>query len=631
MRLLLLTISLISVFNLGWCQCTLTVSDDIDLCKDNQTVYLTASAKNALYYKWSPATGLNADNIANPLATPTKTTTYYIEALVTNPKELVYNGSFEEGNKGFSSAYKYTPDAMANIKNLSAGQYAISKSPLDVHNCFVPCIGDGKMLIVNGANKPNVVIWSQTIEVEKETDYAFSAFLQNVTCGGGSMASLQFSINDVLIGPVFQSDSIPCITSRFYSIWNSKNNTTAVISIINQATKEGGNDFVLDNISFRKSCLLFDSVKVSINRHFFHRTVEICLGDSFYVQGRYQKRSGQYYDKYINAKGCDSIISTDVIVVFDVINKNVALCEGDSLFIKNKYIKADGLFTDTVISRLGCKALEKTVVFTITPRYSYYSHEMCESDNFRFGKKIVNQTGVYTDTVFRQHCPDTIKTLQLSVLPYPTDTFKYKVCRGDSINIHGRFFSTDTVVIDTIPVKAVCDSIAVSVIKMKGVPLKLEDTAAYCGTDFAVIDAGNYKSYLWNTGETVQTVRSIEEKVYHVTVRDSTNCTYTDTVIVVERCKPLYFIPNSFTPNGDGTNDFFTISTHNVYEMDFKIIDRWGEVVFYTQNPHFAWDGHYKNEKLPLGMYLWTGTFVGMNKAGYNIRQNETGYILLLD
>lgn len=631
MKLLLLTILFNLAFNLGWCQCLLTVSDDIDLCRDNQTAYLNASAKNALYYKWSPSVGLNADNIANPLVTATTTTTYYVEALVTDPKELVYNGSFEEGNKGFSSDYKYTPDAIATIKNLSAGQYAIASLPSLVHNCFVSCTSNGNMLIVNGANKPNVVVWSQTIEVEPGTDYAFSAILQNVTCGGGSMASLQFSINNVLIGPVFQSDSITCVKSKFYTMWNSQKNTVAVISIVNQATKDGGNDFVLDNISFRKSCILFDSVKVSINRHFFSRSVEICLGDSIYAEGRYQKRSGRYHDKYINAKGCDSVIRTDVTVIFDVINKEVALCEGDSLLIKNKYVKTGGLFTDTAISRLGCKALEKTVVFTVIPKYSYYAHEMCESDNFRFGKKIVNQTGIYTDTVFRQHCPDTIKTLRLSVFPHPKDTFKYKVCIGDSVNIRGRFFSTDTIVTDTIPIQDICDSIVVSVVKMKGLPLKLDDTVSYCGADFALINAGNYESYLWNNGETGQTIRSNEEKQFYVTVKDSTNCSYTDTVIVVERCKPLYFIPNSFTPNGDGRNDFLTISTHNVCGMDFKIIDRWGEVVYETQDPQFAWDGNYKTKALPIGMYQWTGSFIGRNKGGYEIKQNDTGYILLLE
>lgn len=70
-----------------------------------------------------------------------------------------------------------------------------------------------------------------------------------------------------------------------------------------------------------------------------------------------------------------------------------------------------------------------------------------------------------------------------------------------------------------------------------------------------------------------------------------------------------YYVPNSFTPNGDGINDqFIPILTEgldlNVYE--FKIYNRWGEVVFSTTDALQGWDGKFDGSNVEYGTYVWT-------------------------
>ena len=69
------------------------------------------------------------------------------------------------------------------------------------------------------------------------------------------------------------------------------------------------------------------------------------------------------------------------------------------------------------------------------------------------------------------------------------------------------------------------------------------------------------------------------------------------------------FVPNSFTPNGDGDNDFFSVQTLNIDIASFELLifDRWGKVVFESDNQTTSWNGLYQNSgaEVPIGVYNW--------------------------
>ncbi|WP_181358341.1 gliding motility-associated C-terminal domain-containing protein [Taibaiella chishuiensis] len=63
-------------------------------------------------------------------------------------------------------------------------------------------------------------------------------------------------------------------------------------------------------------------------------------------------------------------------------------------------------------------------------------------------------------------------------------------------------------------------------------------------------------------------------------------------------------IPNAFTPNGDGRNDIFQISNFsNEKLIDFRIFNRWGTILFRSTDPKNGWDGTYKGQEQPMGVY----------------------------
>lgn len=65
-------------------------------------------------------------------------------------------------------------------------------------------------------------------------------------------------------------------------------------------------------------------------------------------------------------------------------------------------------------------------------------------------------------------------------------------------------------------------------------------------------------------------------------------------------------VPNAFTPNGDGINDVFKIIAPSSYKIKkFVIYNRWGDLLFRRDNPHKAWDGNFKNQPQPVGLYVY--------------------------
>jgi gliding motility-associated-like protein len=65
------------------------------------------------------------------------------------------------------------------------------------------------------------------------------------------------------------------------------------------------------------------------------------------------------------------------------------------------------------------------------------------------------------------------------------------------------------------------------------------------------------------------------------------------------------FIPNAFSP-GDG-NPYFEIYTNQVFDkFEVEIFDRWGELVYESDNQYFGWDGSYRANPAPMGVYVFT-------------------------
>ena len=65
------------------------------------------------------------------------------------------------------------------------------------------------------------------------------------------------------------------------------------------------------------------------------------------------------------------------------------------------------------------------------------------------------------------------------------------------------------------------------------------------------------------------------------------------------------FVPEAFSPNGDGSNDVLFVRGPGIASMGFTVWDRWGEKVFESEQPANGWDGTRHGEQMPSGVYLY--------------------------
>jgi gliding motility-associated-like protein len=98
-----------------------------------------------------------------------------------------------------------------------------------------------------------------------------------------------------------------------------------------------------------------------------------------------------------------------------------------------------------------------------------------------------------------------------------------------------------------------------------------------------------------------------ETHTYFVEVSDSQGCHKTDSVVVVVRKRPCeqsnIYVPNAFSPNGDGKNDVLYVRGNGITQIYFAVFDRWGQKMFETSDLSKGWDGKFKGARLDPAVF----------------------------
>ena len=121
----------------------------------------------------------------------------------------------------------------------------------------------------------------------------------------------------------------------------------------------------------------------------------------------------------------------------------------------------------------------------------------------------------------------------------------------------------------------------------------------------------------------------IEQQYYiELYVENQNGCSDTVYGTQIVEGEYAFFLPNSFTPNGDGLNDsFFPVGDKiSVENYSFKIFNRWGELIFSTNDFNEKWDGTYQNNALSSDVFIWKIDLVDSQSGE---EKSLKGYVLL--
>lgn len=131
------------------------------------------------------------------------------------------------------------------------------------------------------------------------------------------------------------------------------------------------------------------------------------------------------------------------------------------------------------------------------------------------------------------------------------------------------------------------------------------DTAICLESGYVLRPGNQFATYTWQDGSATSQYLVTEYGEYAVTVSNSHGCTASDTVLFSPGCPARLYVPNAFSPNGDGVNDTFRAYGLEVVQFELQVFDRWGGQVFTSNNLNEGWDGNFRGEEMGAGVFAY--------------------------
>lgn len=156
------------------------------------------------------------------------------------------------------------------------------------------------------------------------------------------------------------------------------------------------------------------------------------------------------------------------------------------------------------------------------------------------------------------------------------------------------------------------------------------DTLTTCWTMPVALNASGADTYSWSPDlhlsclDCPNPLADPSDTTLYTVTGTSGSCTGTATVLVNIKC-PDVFVPSAFTPNGDNVNQFFKVEFpigFVVTDFTLMVFDRWGQMVFHTNDQNEGWDGTFNGKPFSTGVFVWM--FRGKDRDGRSVSVNRT-------
>jgi gliding motility-associated-like protein len=237
----------------------------------------------------------------------------------------------------------------------------------------------------------------------------------------------------------------------------------------------------------------------------------------------------------------------------------------------------------------------------------------------------ISQTGDYSVIVTNFHACTLTDTIHVDVVKNLSATIDTSICWGRKYMAEGKWQSTGGTYYDTIMMQHGCIKIVTTHLSVK------PEVIVNIGKDTCVVKGNTMElhahvvgaeDYTWTGGSHDSLLTVGSPGIYWVKVTVN-KCEGLDTV-QVNKCPEFFsfYLPNAFTPNGDGINDFFVPTGKNIGSFHMLIYNRWGQLLFETSDPGQGWDGTYNNEYCETGIYIYIVNYSNVDFPGEEIKNS---------
>lgn len=255
---------------------------------------------------------------------------------------------------------------------------------------------------------------------------------------------------------------------------------------------------------------------------------------------------------------------------------------------------------------------------TVNPDYvlNLPAITICEGETAMILGQTTGVAGMYNLELQKVNGCDSTITQELKV---ESTSIEQTVvfCPGGSVEVFDSVFTTAGKICNTEPNSTGCLVTTCVTVKQATNPQVPEQDSALVIAlgDAVVIETSNdYATYEWtppgdlscaDCPDPVATPDSSTK--FLLVVTDGNGCRDSAVYRIFVCDNEQVFIPNAFTPNGDGANDFFRVVPHEGAEviLSLKVFDRWGQKVYEGSGVTAQWDGKINNKPAPSDVYVW--------------------------
>lgn len=529
---------------------------------------------------------------------------------------------------------------------------------------------NGNMMIVNASYQPGDFFVKQVDGLCPNTTYEFAAWIFSLlrphACQDtGIKPNITFNI-ETTTGTVLQTYATGDISSsgdwKQYGFFftTSVGTGSVILRMTNNAPGGCGNDVMLDDITFRPcGPLVLAAIDGSKD------SVDVCTGDNAvftlhadvsagYSDPVYQWQvstdngisyidiAGATQTTYIRSATDDAGRYLYKLAVSQKENSHVSGCSILSNIVAvgvNEYPVVDAASKGYCTEDTLFLSANGGATFSWTGPLNFNSSEQ----NPFIPDAVLGNNGTYhVKATSSKGCTSLDSTVaSLSELPTVNAGKNEEICKGNSVQLQSTGSNNITTYqwtpVTGLSSAAVSNPIAspltstLYILKVKNNEcpsfdsisvVVYENPSADAGPDKVIINGqsatingtagGTDVSYLWTpnvniTGATTLNpeISPTSNQVYTLNVYSNKGCkTASDNVLV--KVYQQLFVPDAFTPNGDGINDTWVIETLGAYPgADLKVFNRLGQKVFDNKGKSIWWDGRFKEEPMPSGAYVY--------------------------
>ena len=268
----------------------------------------------------------------------------------------------------------------------------------------------------------------------------------------------------------------------------------------------------------------------------------------------------------------------------------------------------------TVTDMCGASVSESVLVIVVLPVITaqpYGATSICPGDSAEIGVLVSNGTGVYD---YNWSTGETTSEIVVT----PTSSTIYYVSITDSCAAHYEVVENLAVNVDRPIAEFTLGADNIVIKKPINFINQSEGATSYYwefGNDEFSTEVDPMTTY-YNDGEV--TIMLVAE--------NQAGCL--DTVYHTYYIQPemIFFVPNAFTPNGDGNNDYFFGDGVGVKDYQMRIFNRWGEMIYHSVGKRETWDGRVNGVIAPNGVYIWKMQLTGYDGTDYE----KTGHVSLI-